>query len=79
MTLREIATKMHEAEETEDDISFMEAQDALEAMKHLAPKHAFAVEREFHIIYRRVWRERMGDKPVARAALDPLRPWGTGG
>lgn len=73
MTLREIATKMHEAEAVDDDISFLEAQDALEAMKRLVPDHAFTVEREFQIIYRQVWRERMGDAPVPPEHLDPVR------
>ena len=73
-TLREIAIKMHEAEESEDDISFMEAQDALASYKAQHPDHAFTLEREFHIIYREVWRERMGDAPVSRDLLDPVRP-----
>ena len=73
-TLREIATKMHEAEECEDDISFMEAQDALEAQMRELPDHAHTIEREFHIIYRAVWRERMGDAPVPSHMLDPVRP-----
>ena len=77
MTLREIAIKMHAAEEVEDDISFLEAQDELEAIKRLVPNSAFTVEREFHIIYRQVWRERMGDAPVPPEHLDPVRPWGT--
>lgn len=73
-TLREIAVKMHEAEETEDDLSFMEAQDALEQRIAQAGTHGFALHREFHIIYREVWRERMGDAPVRRDLLDPVPP-----
>ena len=73
MTLREIAIKMHVAEEVDDDTSFLEAQDELEAIKRLVPNSAFTVEREFQIIYRQVWRERMGDPPIPPEHLDPVR------
>ncbi len=79
MTLREIAIKMHEAEEVEDDISFLEAQDELEQRIRDAGDHGHAVHSEFHITYRQVWRERMGDAPVPPEHLDPVLPWGTDG